>query len=342
MKRRADGRWQKKVTLPNGKKKILYSIASTERLAIKDFNEQLMALDTQEKNSYLFYSVAEEWNKEYQEKISSINYNKSTRGIYNTILSYFHDDYIQDITALDINKYIKLLVRKNYSHKTISTHKSILNMIFSFAILNEKLDNNPVQHITLPSNLPKKVRTLPTDEELKRINENHQGFALFPFFLLNTGLRKSEALALSYSDIDFEKKIITVNKRLIHNNNNPVIENRTKTENSTRTVILLDRVADVMPKNKKGIIFCNNNDGYLTKKQYDIQWRKWQKENDTKITAHQLRHGFATMLYEAGIDLKDAQNLMGHSDIKTTQSIYTHIREKRKEETAKKLNEFSF
>ena len=121
-----------------------------------------------------------------------------------------------------------------------------------------------------------------------------------------------------------------------------MIENRTKTENSTRTVILLDRVADVMKKNKKGIIFCNNNGGYLTKKQYDIQWRKWQKENDTKITAHQLRHGFATMLYEAGIDLKDAQNLMGHSDIKTTQTIYTHIREKRKEETAKKLNEFSF
>jgi len=48
------------------------------------------------------------------------------------------------------------------------------------------------------------------------------------------------------------------------------------------------------------------------------------------------------MLFEAGVDLKDAQELMGHSDIKTTQQIYTHIRNKRKTKTAEKLNAFQF
>jgi site-specific recombinase XerD len=48
------------------------------------------------------------------------------------------------------------------------------------------------------------------------------------------------------------------------------------------------------------------------------------------------------MLFEAGVDEKDAQELMGHSDIATTRNIYTHIRNKRKQETAKKLNEYNF
>jgi integrase len=120
------------------------------------------------------------------------------------------------------------------------------------------------------------------------------------------------------------------------------MEPKTKTLTSERKVILLDRVADKLPKGKKGIVFVNDKGTYLTKREYDVRWRRWQKENNTKVTAHQLRHGFATMLYEAGIDLKDAQDLMGHTDIKLTQSIYTHIRDKRKKETADKLNNFTF
>ncbi|MFY9114086.1 MAG: tyrosine-type recombinase/integrase [Dethiobacteria bacterium] len=56
-------------------------------------------------------------------------------------------------------------------------------------------------------------------------------------------------------------------------------------------------------------------------------------------TAHQLRHGFATLLYEAGIDEREAMELMGHADITLTHKIYTHIRKSRKEETAARLNE---
>ena len=215
-------------------------------------------------------------------------------------------------------------------------------MIFSYAILNNLTTNNPVQVITLPSNLPKTARKMPTDQDIKIVNSSADGFALLPFFLLNTGLRKSEALALEYSDIDFKEKTITVNKHLLHDGNQPMMEHKTKTKSSERKVILLDRVADKLPKKKKGIVFANEDGSYLTKRQYALRWARWQKENNTTVTAHQLRHGFATMLFEAGIDLKDAQDLMGHSDIKTTQDIYTHIRDKRKKETAEKLNSFNF
>ena len=55
-----------------------------------------------------------------------------------------------------------------------------------------------------------------------------------------------------------------------------------------------------------------------------------------------FRHTYATILFEANIGVKDAQALMGHSDIHTTHTIYTHIRNRRKEDTADKLNAFSF
>lgn len=342
MKRRADGRFQKRVTLPDGSLKYLYSSAANERLAIKDFNEQLMNLELETQKKGLFTVIANEWNTEYRARISDINYRKNTSAAYDRIVEYFQEYYIEEMTAPILNKFIRHLALLKFGKKTVANHHSIINMIFKFAILNGQIDYNPMQDVPLPSNLAQKKRSLPSDKELEIVNANYGGFAFLPYFLLNTGLRMSEALALTYDDIDFEEKLITVNKHLLHDNNKPIIESRTKTESSERTVILLDRVADKLSRTKKGLIFCNEDGSPLTKCQLKRRWEKYQKTYNVTLTAHQLRHGFATMLFEADIDVKDAQELMGHSDINTTRSIYTHIRNKRKAETAKKLNEYTF
>ena len=215
-------------------------------------------------------------------------------------------------------------------------------MIFQYAILHGFLTHNPMSDIRLPNNLPRSERQMPLTEEIKIVDSHYTGFDLLPYFLLYTGLRKSEALALSYKDIDFKNKTITVNKHLIHDGNKPIIEDRTKTVTSRRTVILLDRLAEKLPKNRIGLVFCNGDGSPLTKRQYDWRWKEYQKMYNLNITAHQLRHAYATMLFEAGIDLKDAQDLMGHTDINLTRQIYTHIRNERKTETGNKLNAFNF
>lgn len=342
MKRRADGRWQKRVTLPDGSVKYLYSNATNERLANKDFNEQLLNFEIKQKNKSLFFNISNEWNAEYRDRISDLNYRKNTQAAYNRIVEYFNEYYIEEMTAPEINKFIRKLALLGYSKKTVANHHSILNMIFKFAILNGYIEYNAVQDVPIPSHLPQKKRELPTDEELTIVNSNYDGFAFLPYFLLNTGLRMSEALALEIDkDIDFENNLITVNKHLLHDGNKAIIELRTKTAASERKVILLDRVSEKISK-RKGLLFCNDDGTPLTKKQLRCRWDKYKKEFDVNITPHQLRHGYATMLFEAGINEKDAQELMGHSDITTTRTVYTHIRNKRKEETAKKLNEFSF
>lgn len=342
MKRRADGRFQKRVKLPDGTIKYLFSKAKTEKLAEKDFTQQLLNLEIKEKNRFLFANIADEWNTEYRERISDINYRKSASAAYDRITEYFQGYYIKEMTAPVVNKFIRSLAAVGYGKKTVANHHSILNMIFKYAVLNGYIEYNIVPDVPIPPGLPQKRRELPSDEELEIINSHFNGFDLLPYFLLNTGLRMSEALALDAErDIDFENNLIKINKHLLHNGNKPIFEYRTKTKSSKRTVILLDRVADKLPR-KKGLLFCNDDGTPFTKKQLRCRWDAYKKRYDLDVTPHQLRHGYATMLFEAGIDEKDAQDLMGHADITTTRTIYTHIRNKRKKETAQKLNAFNF
>ncbi len=343
MTRRKDGRFVKVFTLSDGKKKYFYSSAKTEREAMRDFDKQLLLFREKEKRGHSFAVIADEWDTDYRERVSDINYRKNTRAAYNRIIEYFADNKdINKITPMDVDVFIRYLASRGYCKKTVAAHRGILNMIFNFAILHGKAKNNPVSVVRVPPHLPMKPRELPSTEEIREVDKHYTGFDFLPYFLLYTGLRISEAIALDYSDINREKKLIKIYKHLIHDNNKPIIEHKTKTVNSERTVILLDRLAEKLPDRKRGLIFCNEDGTPYTKRQLRDNWLKYQARYDIHLTAHQLRHAYATMLFEAGVDVKDAQELMGHSDINLTRQVYTHIRTERKDETAIKLNSFNF
>ena len=80
----------------------------------------------------------------------------------------------------------------------------------------------------------------------------------------------------------------------------------------------------------------------LLHKGYKREWKKYVDETHIETTPHQLRHAYATMLYESELDEKLAQELMGHTDITTTRNIYTHIRNSRVQIAAEKLNNINF
>ena len=345
MKKRADGRWQKKKVI-NGKAKVFYSTAATERAAIRDIENQMIEYREQLQKSDTFKYIADDWDSEYRTKISEINYRKNTKAAYERILGRFEKYNINEITPLMINSFIQMLITQQYSQKTIAAHKCILNMIFSYAMLNGHITSNPMQALApLPKNLPKSKRRMPTTAEIKQVEQHHDGFDLFPYFLLYTGCRRSEALGITDKDIDYKNKLIKIRNHVIHDGNRPVYESVLKSDAAERDIILLDRLAEKIPRKFTGFLFSMNGDGKepLTKRAYDCRWEKYCKTyNLPDLTAHQLRHGYATMLFEAGIEDKDACELMGHSDIKLTRDIYTHIRNERKELTASKLNAFNF
>ncbi len=335
MKKRADGRYMKQITI-NGKIKSFYGKTQAE------VSRKIMEYQGEQETGRLFPIVANEWLDEYLKQVPYTTFKKSGQASYHHAVEWFKEEILKDISPQDIAVYLKALAKKGYSQKTVATYKSTLNQIFTYALINGEVSTNPCYLVPLPKHLPKGKRALPETDAIKVIDGLHDGFGFFAYFLLYSGLRRSEALALTYEDIDRENMRIRVNKRLLHDGNTPVLTPGTKTESGTRDVILLDRLAQYLPNKKKGIIFCNENGEYMTKKQVSYNWNKMLKDNDIKVTAHQLRHAYATMLFEAGIDVKDAQELMGHSDINLTRQIYTHIRSERKDETRDKLNAFNF
>lgn len=163
-------------------------------------------------------------------------------------------------------------------------------------------------------------------------------FGLFALICLYAGLRRGEALALRYEDIDREQGVIHVTKAVEFVGNNPHIK-PPKTAAGYRDAVLLDALSSAIPDGT-GLIFCRDDGSPLTKTQYRKRWLKYCDAIGFEITAHQLRHGFATILYEAGIPDKDAQELMGHSSIAITRDVYTHIRQSRRSDTASRLNKF--
>jgi len=341
MKKRNDGRWVKNITI-NGKRVFFYSSAKTERQAEKDIAQQMIAYHEAEERGKTFSAVADEWEESHFETLEHYTARRY-KTLLNHTLDYFADCYIKTISAEQIERFLQYFADKKYSTKTIKDQFSVVKMIFRFAFINGYITSDPTQYITPPKGVAAVPREPLTREQMKIVESSIEcTFGLLVYFLMYTGLRRGEVIALQWKDIDFIEKEIYVKKSVCHHNNRPHIKS-TKTQSGKRTVMLLDCLAEkletIKTKNPNNYIF-SDSDTPLTNSQFQCRWEKYQKETELNRTAHQLRHTFATILHEANINVKDAQNLLGHADISVTQNIYTHIRKQRIKDTTDKLNDF--
>lgn len=310
------------------------------RHAIYDRNPQRLYERIEEKKNppvLTFEAAADAWEAKHVERIGP-----STAETYKAPLRRIKDNYrgltAEEVTAQSIQAFLSDLGKRGFSRRSVQMHRDILNMIFNNSILEGKLSFNPCAAVSMPRNLPSKKRELPNDDAILAVKNSTVPFSLFAKICLYAGLRRGEVLALRYEDIDRKNKQIHVTKAVEFIGNNPHVK-PPKTEAGVRPVPLLDPLAAVLPEGK-GYIFTMNDGRPLTKSSFRKRWLRYCKEIGHDITAHQLRHGYATILYEAGIPDKDAQELLGHASIAVTRNIYTHIRSSRKQETAAKLNAF--
>lgn len=338
MKKRADGRYQKKIKLLDGTTKFLYSSASSERSAMRDFNEQMQKLKQEKQNLSLFVNIADRWSDEHFPKMQN-----NTLKMYKVGLkeakTYFNDCYIEAIKPVHINQYLMDLTKKGYAAKTIKGRMLVLNLIFKYAMLLEYVDSNPCQNITVPKGLPKQKRLPATPDEAQKIIANaEKDFGLLAYFFLFTGCRRGEALAITPADIDIENKTVAINKTVEWIGSRPQIKHSPKTDAGNRKIPLTDKLIELIkPLMSQQYIFQSDKGELLNNSQVTRGWEKYQKETGIQSTPHQLRHSYQTMLFDAGIDVKTAQKWLGHADIKTTLDIYTHLSESRLAQSTEKL-----
>ena len=341
MTQRKDGRWQKVITI-NGKKKTFYSTEPTEKRAERDIQQQLLSYSEKESKGPTFAEVADMWAREHFETLES-NSLKTYRPCTRAAVEVLGSKRIKDISASDIRLALNRFAAQGLAQKTVKDRLLIINLICKYAIGHGYTDTNPCQFIDVPKGLTKTKRKAPPTVDrntILRTIDTADGF--FACFLMLTGCRRGEALALTYADIDFDGKIVLINKTVEWLGNVPRIKDHPKTESGTRVIPLhdellkrLDRNAvpgELVFPNYKGELFSNSNVTRL--------WERYRKNTGISVTPHQLRHQYATYLYEAGIDVKAAQYLMGHANIQTTMDIYTHLSDDKAKDSAQKIEEY--
>lgn len=188
-------------------------------------------------------------------------------------------------------------------------------------------------------------------------NDNYM-YGIFFKFLIETGLRKGEAAALQWSDIDLKSKKVHVNKTLDFQPNNPSEMFRDpKTFNSSRTVTLRQNMVSELHTHMKylnsnklaikesykhnlNLVFCRNDGSPLPKSTlFHTFNRICKKAGLPKLSIHSTRHTHVVLMREAGVELKYIQERFSHGSDKITSEVYAHISKKIEKASIKKYEE---
>ncbi len=289
----------------------------------------------------------------------------------NQRLKYFiavlGDTEVSKIKLCDIQAIIDNIANCNpctkrpSSKKTIIEYVSVIKRCFDYMIANRIIDYNPCTLLSLPRDAEKHTRGALTKEQQQWIFETPHRAQTAAMIMLYAGLRRGELSALQWSDIDLEKKTISVNKS--YNFKEKSIK-RPKTPSGNRIVLIPDILVKYLQNLKKSsLLVCPNTNGnYMTESAWQRLWVSYMKTLNKKygtpsaaaqshlyqeppttidtFTPHNLRHTYCTILYESGVDIVTAKELMGHADIKTTLSIYTHLSNEKAQRDIDKLNKF--
>lgn len=287
-----------------------------------------------------FSDVADEWEEYHEQSIQTY-----TQICYQAPLkdlkAEFGDCILKEITAINFQLFLERMAAQSFAKQTIRLRKIVMKQIFDYAMLQGYVNYNPVAVCKIPKKAVSGKRTLPSDEDINIIKKHLDGmWGLYCNLLMYTGLRREEALALTYEDIDFKNEVIHINKSLIFENGKSYVRDSLKSAAGKRTVPLLKPLKNILDKEGSGYLFTLKDNKPLVKWEFDKGFSKFREETGLNCTSHQLRHYFATLCFDANLDEKDVQDIMGHSKISLTKEVYTHIREERRTKTANRLNTF--
>ena len=324
MIKRKDGLWQDSVLSAPGSGKRVYFYGRTQA----EVKKKMLEYAAEKDHGPLFADVADAWDTWHREAVS-YNGHVMYRAPYRMALDAFGYRRIHTITAPEIHRYIQQIAARGYAQRTVKAHLTLLHMIFQFAILQGHLLQNPADHIPVPKGLKVTRRGLPQGDEIQKVKDGLAApFGLFAYLLLYTGLRRGEALALRFEDVDRQAGFIHVSRSLYFDTNTPVVK-ETKTAAGTRSVPLLEPLAKALPAARHGLVFASPDGGLLTQTMFRRRWAAYTKATGVTATPHQFRHLYVTLLAEAGLDEWVTKEIVGHSNITTTRNIYTHLRQEK-------------
>ena len=287
----------------------------------------------------------------------------------------FGNIFINAISPEHVQQYVNNLAEHYTTYRSIAGQ---LHRLIKYAIFKRWIERDPFDLVMIPKKSTKSRRDTSNNfyelDELKEFlsiakEYNHMKYVYF-LTVASLGCRRGEGLALRWSDIDFKKNTIFIERTVTKDKNGnktigPVkngVSHTVPMSNNLKNILLEYKEKCIEINDDNDLIFHQKDRSFYWTQQVDI-WIKYlykfnekqcAKYNKThpdnpqkpirKITPHGLRHTLATLLYEGNrnIQPKDVQYLLGHRSIKTSLQIYTHVTKKQKEDIKSSINDLDF
>ncbi|MBK5348534.1 tyrosine-type recombinase/integrase [Bacillus sp. TH44] len=313
-----------------------------------------------------FEEIFNLWIQHYEKTVEQSTFTKTSTIFKKHIIPLLGEYKIEKISVEICQQCVNKWSTKLKKFRVV---KSYASKVFDFAMKRDYILSNPFTLVEIP----RIKKNSFTDQETEKENfytreelihflnclekeDNFKAYTLFRL-LAFSGMRKGEALALTWNDINFTNQEIKINKAISRGKNNKLYIKSTKT-GIARTIKMDNQTLEILKNWKESqkqdylsigyntlqkdqLVFSNEKNEFLQ----PTKTRKWilqaQKKYHLKqITTHGLRHTHCSLLFEAGASIKEVQDRLGHSDIKTTMDIYTHVTQKAKEEAIQKFESY--
>ncbi len=284
----------------------------------------------------------------------------NTQANYNFVKNIIKNDpfggvLIARVKLSDAKAWLIRLQQEGRGYSTVHTVRGVVRPAFQSAVDDDFIRKNPFNFplATVVVNNSETREAITREQQRKflafvaqdkHFSKYYEGI----FLLFHTGLRISEFVGLTLSDLDMKNKVINVDHQLQRTRDMHYVIEATKTANGVRQIPMTDEVyaccEKIIAKRKivqdepvlsgrKGFLYLDRNNMPMVALHWEKylehivdKYNKIYREQMPKITPHVCRHTYCSNMAKSGMNPKTLQYLMGHSDISVTMNVYTHIK----------------
>ena len=361
---RKDGRWEGRIVIgykENGKPKTKNVLARTKAECL----EKLEALKSEQQNKILAGGrdlTVGEWLDRWYQYVDKPALRPKTQAyhenmIYHHLTPELAKLPLQTVAPSDFQRFFTYLKRygrlnqveqkgTELSDQTVWGCRTIYNKAMQYAVQENLISFNPILGCKLSPPRPQEMKVL-RQEEVQRLLLQAKEEGFYELFLLDvtTGLRRGELLALQWEDLDFTTGVLQITKQVYVVKGKLTI-GKPKTKSSERSIILPPAMLELLTAYKQNVyskwMFPSKrkpeqplDPSYVSKRFRTML----QRAGCPSVRFHDLRHTFATLALERGMDIKTLSMLIGHSTTATTLNIYSHSTDAMKKAAALKIDQ---
>lgn len=350
--KRKDGRWEGRVRKPiscenGGKYKYVYG---------KTYREVKEKMDLYKKepvrkncpHAWIMQEAARVWLEDGRQNWKPTTYGTYRQIIDKYIVPFLGNMEIDRITTRTLDHF--RLKISDGSSTALSTNYQfyICSLVRRILLYIKNRYNRDIELPVLPVAHNKKRRIEPPGEKTLAVLESYllenieEDTCVGIIIALYTGIRIGELCALTWEDINWEEGVLQIRKNIQRTRETDNLQNRTKvilldpkTADSARFIPMPQMIADLLwkQKEKSGFIISGRKNAWVDPRTLQYRFKSILKKCDLEyFNFHMLRHAFATKCVAMGFDIKSLSEILGHSNVQITMSLYVHptIQQKKK------------